>query len=106
MSLSSDPELRQLEVLRAVHGGASTYTDIMPRSSYENISSLRRLCSDLVQAGYLEATMRIKKRNPRHFSAWGHGPRATHFRLAKQGESRLAELERGQAPSSVETAAS
>lgn len=106
MSLTSDPEMRELEILRAISDGAATYADIFPRSSYQNVSSLRRLCGALVQSGHLETWLHIKPRIQRNFSQWGHGARAAHFRLATQGEERLAELERGHASRSVETAAS
>lgn len=106
MSLTLDPEMRELEILRAIRDGAATYTDIFPRSSYEHVSSLRRLCASLVQSGHLETWMRLKPRVPRDFSPWARGPRAAHFRLATQGEERLAALERGHASRNVETAAS
>ncbi len=106
MSLSSDPEMRQLEILRAIRDGACTYTEIFPLSSYEHISSLRRLCARLVRTGHLETWLRIKPQVRRNFSQWGHGPRAAHFRLRTQGEERLAKLEREHASRDVGTAAS
>lgn len=106
MSLTLDPEMRELEILRAIRDGAATYTDILPRSSYEHLSSLRRLCAALVQSGHLETWMHIKSRVQRNFSPWTRGPRAAHFRLATQGEERLVELEQWHASRNVETAAS
>lgn len=106
MSLSSDPEMRTLEILRAVRDGACTYTEIMPLSSYEHVSSVRRLCAGLVRTGHLQTWLRIKPRVQRNFSQWKHGPLAAHFRLATQGEERLAILEREYASRHVGTAAS
>ncbi len=106
MSLSTDPEMRQLEVLRAIRDGASTYTEIFRLSKYEHISSLRRLCIKLVRAGHLEASMHIKPQVRRNFSQWGHGPKASHFRLRPRGKEQLAKLEREYASRDVGTAAS
>ena len=106
MNLPSDPDMRQLEIFRAISDGADTFAEIFKRSSYEHISSLRRLCSQLVRAGYLETSMRIKPRVQRNFSQWGHGPRATHFQISTHGEERLAELEREYASRDVGIAAS
>ncbi len=104
MKLSADPEMRQLEILQAIKGGACTYTEILRRSSYEHISNVRRLCNGLVRSGHLEMWKAIKPRAPRSFSRWGHGPVAAHFRLATQGEERLIELERERATRDFGTA--
>ena len=86
--------MRQLEILRAINEGANTYASIVPRSSYEHISNVRRICGEMVRAGYLETWKARKPQAPRNFSPWGHGPSAAHFRLSALGAEHLIELER------------
>lgn len=106
MSLTSDPRMRQIEILRAIDSGARTYTDILPHSAYEHVGNVRRVCQHLVRSGCLETWKATKPRDRRSLTGWSHGPIADHFRITILGEERLAELAQACAPSDLNEAAS
>ncbi len=98
MTRGPDTETRTLEVLRAIADGAEIVSEILPHSSYESASNVRRICVDLGRTGLLSAQMKFARRTTRNMSSWSHGPRSYHFSLTELGRERLAELEESAAP--------